>query len=64
MVIWGVVIAKAKAGFAASGVKDHTSVRSTLTSVIGMTILIGIASFAKLNAENNFIDNWVGNSNS
>lgn len=50
-------MAKSKQGFNASNSKDHTTVRSALTNVIGMTVLIGLATFAKLNTEYNFLDN-------
>jgi hypothetical protein len=60
MFIWGLVMAKAKAGFSASVSKDHLTVKSTLTKVVGMTVLIALASFAKLNAENHYIESWMG----
>ena len=43
-------MAKAKAGFNASVSKESTTVKSTLVKVAGMTVLIALASFAKLNA--------------
>lgn len=58
MLIWGVVMAKVKSGFGAASSKDHETVKSVFTKVVGMTVLIGIATFAKLNSENHYVENW------
>ena len=58
MLIWGVVMAKVKSGFNAAASKDHETVKSVFTKIVGMTALIGIATFAKLNSENHYVENW------
>lgn len=56
-------MAKVKSGFNAASTKDHSTVKSTLSSIAGMTVLICVASFAKLNAEYNYLDKFLGNTN-
>jgi hypothetical protein len=58
MLIWGVVMAKVKSGFNAAASKDHETVKGVFTKIVGMTALIGIATFAKLNSENHYVENW------
>ena len=58
MLIWGIVMAKVRSGFNAASSKDHETVKSVFTKVVGMTALITIATIAKLNSENHFIENW------
>jgi hypothetical protein len=62
MFIWGLVMAKAKTGFNASGSKDKESVGQAFKKLLGMVALISVATLAKLNAENNYIENWVNSS--
>ena len=58
MLIWGIVMAKAKSGFNAASSKDHAIVKSTFGKALGMTALIAIASFAKYNSESHVVENW------
>lgn len=64
MFIWGLVMAKAKTGFSASGSKDKESVGQAFKKLLGMVALISVATLAKLNADNKYIENFVGSSNS
>ena len=61
--IWGIVMAKAKSGFSVAGSKDAATVKSTVGSIITMSVLIALASLAKLNADNHYIENFVGQVN-
>ena len=56
MFIWGLVLAKAKAGVTAAASKDHKTVSSSYGKTVGIMLLIGVASIAKYNAETNFVD--------
>jgi hypothetical protein len=58
MLIWGVVMAKVRSGFTAAVSKDHETVKGTLSKVIGMTFLVALATLAKLNSENHYVENW------
>ena len=50
-------MAKAKAGFNAASSKDNETVKSSLVKIAGLTALIAVASFAKLNAQNHYLEN-------
>lgn len=57
--MWGLVMAKAKTGFAAAAVKDSASVQSSFKSMIGMAVLVCVAGLAKLNADNHYVENFM-----
>lgn len=59
MLLWGLVMAKAKTGFSAAATKNLGSVKSSQGKMVGIGILICIAGLAKLNADNHYIDNFV-----
>ena len=57
MFIWGLVMAKARAGFTAASSKDQGVVSSGFGKMIGLMFLIGVAGLAKWNADSHFLDN-------
>jgi hypothetical protein len=59
MFIWGLVMAKAKAGFTASQSKDQGVVSSSFGKMIGLMFLIGVAGVAKWNADSHYLENLV-----
>jgi hypothetical protein len=59
MFIWGLVMAKAKAGFTASTSKDQSVVTSSYSKMVGLAVMIGVASLAKWNADSHFLDKMV-----
>jgi hypothetical protein len=64
MFIWGLVMAKAKTGYnAATSNKDKESTGAALRKLIGMVGLITVATLAKLNADNNYVENWISGNN-
>lgn len=48
MLIWSLLVAKAKVGFAASSSKDSESVQSSWKRVVKILLVIGIMSVAQL----------------
>ena len=64
MFIWGLVMAKAKMGFSASGTKDKESVGQAFKKLLGMVALISVATLAKMNADNKYLESWVAGSSS
>lgn len=60
MFIWGIVMAKAKTGLTASASKDKETVGVAFKKLLGMVALVTIASVAKLNAENNYLQDYFG----
>ena len=59
MFIWGLVLAKARTGFSASNSKDASVVSGSMGKMIGMSVLILLASLAKLNADHHYVENWM-----
>lgn len=59
MFIWGLVMVKAKTGFTASGKQESAHVQSSFGKMIGLAVLIGVATVAKLNADHHFIENML-----
>ena len=59
MFLWGLVMAKAKAGFTAATSKDASAVNSSIGKMIGLGVLICVAGVAKLNADNHYLENFV-----
>jgi hypothetical protein len=56
MFIWGLVMAKAKT---ASTSKDQSVVTSSYSKMVGLAVMIGVASLAKWNADSHFLDKMV-----
>ena len=54
MLVWGLIMAKAKTGFAASSSKDKETVSSSFKRMTTILVLLVIASVAKLNADYQF----------
>lgn len=46
MIIWGMIMAKAKSGYTAAMSKDHTQVQSQYKNVLTLFALIAVATFA------------------
>lgn len=59
MLLWGLVMAKAKTGFSAAASKSAAVVQSSQFKIVTIGVLICVAGLAKLNADVHFIDNFV-----
>jgi len=46
MVVWGLILAKAKSGYNAATSKDHTSVQASWKNTIGLLVLTALTTFA------------------
>lgn len=62
MMIWGLVMAKAKTGMNAASSKDKETVGSAVKKIAGLMGLIGVATLAKLNADYNYIGSYLDTS--
>lgn len=51
MLIWGLIMAKAKAGYTAASSKDHASIKSQCKNVFFLVALVAVACFAQYKYE-------------
>ena len=51
MLIWGLIMAKAKAGYSAASSKDHASVKSQCKNVFFLVALVAVACVAQYKYE-------------
>jgi hypothetical protein len=51
MLIWGLVMAKAKTGITASTTKDNTKVQSSWGKILKVMVLIGVVTYAQMQLE-------------
>jgi hypothetical protein len=56
MLIWGLIMAKAKAGYTAATSKDHSTVKSQYKNVFTILVLVIVACVAQMKYENSFKD--------
>jgi hypothetical protein len=54
MLIWGLIMAKAKAGYTAATSKDHSTVKSQYKNVFTILVLVVVACVAQMKYENSF----------
>lgn len=54
MMIWGLIVAKAKAGQVAAVSKDHVTVKSQYKNAAILIVLVGIATFGQWKLESSF----------
>ena len=47
MFVWGLILAKAKTGYAASSSKNSDQVQGQFKSVIALLIMVAVATFAQ-----------------
>jgi hypothetical protein len=52
MFIWGLIMAKTKAGYNAALSKDHTNVKNSWKNTVTIIILIAVATFVQIRLEN------------
>jgi hypothetical protein len=48
MLVWGLIVLKAKMGIAAAATKDSETLHSSWSRVVKMILIVGIVSFAQL----------------
>lgn len=54
MLIWGLIMAKAKSGYSAAVSKDHPTVKSSYKNIFTILVLVVIACAAQMKFESSF----------
>ena len=56
--IWGMLMAQAKTGYNAATTSEKSTVQGTFKKLLSFVCLATVAHFAKINAENNYLENF------
>lgn len=58
--LWGLIMAKAKTTFSLADLMDSNKIKSKVSKIFYLGVMVGVAQMLKISAENNYIEHYLG----